>query len=81
MQGGSPFEDKGPGGWGRGPGVRSEYGGAWPSKAKGPIVSLIPLHSVMHVLRPNRVVAYTPFRDQSLLVNGPINSSIGSPLA
>ena len=39
------------------------------------------LFSVMHVLRPNNVVAYTPFRGPSLFANGPLNSLIGSSLA
>ena len=35
----------------------------------------------MHGLRPNRVVAYTPFRDQSLFANDAVDSLIGFPFA
>ena len=35
----------------------------------------------MHVLRPNRVVVYTPFRGQSLFANDAVDSSIGYPFA
>lgn len=34
--------------------------------------------SVMHVLRPNRVVAYTLVRGQNPFANGYLNSPIGS---
>ena len=39
------------------------------------------LISVMHVLRPNRVVVYIPFRGQSLFANDAVDSSIGYPFA
>ena len=35
----------------------------------------------MHVLRPNRVVAYTPFRGQSPFANDAVDSSMGFSFA